>query len=319
VKKIIPSSLNILFMVISISFLSPVYALFAQSTKPIRMGLMADFTGLPFLVAEKEGLFAAEGVKPEFRIFRSAVERDAALQAGALDGCNADIIAAIANLRGGYDVRIVASALNRFSLLAGPGIVSGAKKEGRKAGLQDLADASIGISKNTVIEYVVDSILGANGVSGYRKTDVARIPIRLELLIQGKLEGAALPLPFDELAVAEGCLILADSVSAGLDPDLFMFYAADLDSRKDAYRALWRAADAARGRIASNPDKYRYLLAERLGFSEEQARTVSFPPFPRYTPTSAAEIERASAWMLEGGLITKAASYQEIVAQGILP
>jgi NitT/TauT family transport system substrate-binding protein len=119
--------------------------------------------------------------------------------------------------------------------------------------------------------------------------------------------------------VAEGCLILADSVSAGLDPDLFMFYAADLDSRKDAYRALWRAVDAARGRIASNPDKYRDLLSEKLGFSEDQARTVTFPLFPRYAPTSAAEIERASAWMLKSGLITKAASYQEIVAQGILP
>jgi len=319
VKKIIPSTLTALFMAFIFFASYPAHKLHAQSSKPIRIGLMADFTGLPFLVAEKEGLFAAEGVKAEFKIFRSAVERDAALQAGALDGCNADIIAAIANLRGGYDLRIVASALNRFSLLAGPHIVAAAKKEGRQAGLRDLANASIGISKNTVIEYVVDSILSANGVGGYRKTDVARIPIRLELLIQGKLEGASLPLPFDELAVAEGCLILADSVSAGLDPDLFMFYAADLDSRKDAYQALWRAVDAARGRIASNPDKYRYLLSERLGFSEDQAWTVSFPLFPRYAPTSAAEIERASVWMLKSGLITKAASYQEIVAQGILP
>lgn len=318
-KKIIPSTLTLLCMSILVFASFPAHHLYAQSSKPIRIGLMADFTGLPFLVAEKEGLFAAEGIKPEFRIFRSAVERDAALQAGALDGCNADIIAAIANLRGGYDLRIVASALNRFSLLAGPGIVAAAKKEGRQPTLQDLADASIGLSKNTVIEYVVDSLLGAKGVSGYRKTDVARIPVRLELLIQGKLEGASLPLPFDELAVAEGCTILADSVSAGLDPDLFMFYAADLDSRKDAYRALWRAVNAARGRIASSPDKYRYLLSERLGFSEDQASTVSFPLFPRYAPTTATEIDRASTWMLKSGLITKAASYQEIVAQGILP
>jgi hypothetical protein len=98
-----------------------------------------------------------------------------------------------------------------------------------------------------------------------------------------------------------------------------MFYAADLDSRKDSYRALWRAVDAARSRIASTPDKYRHLLSDRLGFSEDQARTVSFPPFPRYEPTSAEEIERASAWMLKSGLITKAANYQEIVALGILP
>lgn len=280
---------------------------------------MADFTGLPFLVAEKEGLFAAEGVAAEFKIFRSAVERDAALQAGALDGCNADVIAAIANTNAGYDLRIVASALNRFSLIAGPALVARAQKAGREPTAADLAGASIGLSSNTVIEYVVDTLLTAAKVADYRKTDVARIPVRLELLLQGKLDAASLPLPFDELAEAGGARIVADSVSAGLDPDLFMFYQADLDGRRTEYRAFWRAVEAARIRIGSNPEAYRGLLSQRLGFSEEQARTVAFPPFPKYAPTPAAEIARASAWMLARGLIGKPVAYADLVAGGILP
>jgi NitT/TauT family transport system substrate-binding protein len=299
--------------------LSGAAVLSAADPKPVRIGLMADFTGLPFLVAEKDGLFAAAGVKTEFKVFRSAVERDAAFQAGALDGCNADVVAAIANLRGGYDLRIVASALNRFSLIAGPSIVASAKKAGREPTVADLKGASIGISTNTVIEYVVDTLMARAGVSDYRKTDVARIPVRLELLVQGKLEGASLPLPFDELAVASGGRIVADSVSAGLDPDLFMFYRADLDARPDTYRALWRALDSARLSIAKNPDKYRPILWERLGFSEEQGRSVDFPAFPAYVPTTAAEIARVSAWMIGRGLIAKPIGYGEIVATGILP
>lgn len=303
----------------SLSAASLVFASPVPGTKPIRVGLMADFTGLPFLVAEQEGLFAAEGVKADFKIFRSAVERDAALQAGALDGCNADVIAAIANRNGGYDLRVVASALNRFSLIAGPAIVAKAKKAGREPTAADLAGASVGLSSNTVIEYVVDTLMTAAKVSNYKRTDVARIPVRMELLLQGKLDGASLPLPFDELAVGGGCRIVADSVSAGLDPDLFMFYAADLKARADEYRAFWRAIDAARGKIAANPDKYRPLLSQRLGFSDDQAKTVAFPAFPKYAPTSAAETARASAWMRKKGLIEKDVAYAELIATGILP
>lgn len=286
---------------------------------PIRVGLMADFTGLPFLVAEQEGLFAAEGVVVEFKIFRSAVERDAALQAGALDGCNADVIAAIANLRGGFDLRIVASALNRFSLVAGPSVVAAARKAGHEPTIADLAGTSIGISKSTVIEYVVDSLMTRGGVTNYKKTDVARIPVRLELLLQGKLEAASLPLPFDELAASEGCVLVDDSTAAGLDPDLFMFYRSDLAKRTEAYRALWRAVNAARGLIAANPDKYRPLLSGRLGFSDDQAKSVVFPAFPKYAPTSSAEIARASDWMEARGLITKKVTAAEIIATGVLP
>ena len=290
-----------------------------RPAKPIRVGLMADFTGLPFLVAEKEGLFAAEGAAAEFKIFRSAVERDAALQAGALDGCNADIIAAIANRNGGYDLKVVASALNRFSLVAGPELVSRARKAGREPTIADLAGTSIGISANTVIEYVLDTLMAGANVKNYRKTDVARIPVRLELLLQKRLDAASLPLPFDELAVSEGCRIVADSVSAGLDPDLYMFYAADLAARPDAYRAFWRAVDAARTRITAAPDKYRPLLSERLGFSEDQARSVAFPPFPEYSQIPAAEVARASAWMVERGLIRSPVDHAAIVMDGLLP
>ncbi len=299
------------------SFAAP--AAGAEPSEAIRVGLMADFTGLPFLVAEREGLFAAEGVQVQFKVFRSAVERDAALQAGALDGCNADVIAAIANLRGGFDLRIVAAAPNRFSLVAGPAIVAAARKAGREASAADLAGASIGISKSTVIEYVLDSLMGAAGVADYRKVDVARIPVRLELLLQGKLEAASLPLPFDELAAADGCAIVADSLAAGLDPDLFMFYRGDLRRRPEAHRALWRAVDRARLLIAAAPDKYRPLLASRLGFSEDQARTVAFPAFPKYEPTAAAEIDRASAWMMARGLIAQRVAAADILAAGVLP
>ncbi len=286
-------------------------------SKPVRIGLMADFTGLPFLVAEREGLFAKEGISVAFSIFRSATERDAALQSGALDGCNADVISVLSNRRAGFDVQIVASALNRFSLLLGPKAAAAVRGSGREPALSDLVDAGIGLSRNTVIEYVVDSLM--DGVGAYKKVDIPRIPVRLELFLQGELEGASLPLPFDELAVSGGAAIVADSVSAGLDPDLFMFYRAELEGRPETYRALWRAIDAARLLIEADGSKYRDLLSSRLGFSTEQAASVAFPAFPVYAPTSMAELDRAATWMLGRGLLETKGDLQAAIAQGILP
>lgn len=289
------------------------------TARPIRIGLMADFTGLPFLVAEQEGLFEREGVPVELSLFRSASERDAALQAGALDGCNADVISAMANSRAGFDVQIVASALNRFSLLEGPALADTARAAGRAPAPTDLAGAGIGISRNTVIEYVVDSLMEDAGVGDYRRVDVPRIPVRLELFLQGELQGASLPLPFDELAVAGGAAVVADSVSAGLDPDLFLFYRSDLAARPAAYRALWRAIDAARLLILERGDSYRSLLSGRLGFSDDQAASVAFPDFPRYAPTKRSELERAARWMLAKGLLEAEPDYDGLLATGILP
>ncbi len=282
--------------------------------KAIRIGLMADFTGLPFLVAEKEGLFAAAGLPVVLSVFRSAVERDTALHAGVLDGCNADLIAALASRRAGYDVKIVASALNRFSLVASPAVAAGASGHG--LGLADLSGASIGLSRNTVIEYVADSLIDPIVI---KKIDIARIPIRLELLLRNQLDAAVLPLPFDALAVAGGGAIVADSLAAGLDPDLFIFYAAELEERPDSYAALWRTLDEARGLIEENPDRYRSLLSSRLGFDQTQAASMPFPAFPPYVPPSDEQIQLAAQWMVRVGLLTTTAVTENAVAKGLLP
>ncbi|GAB1484614.1 hypothetical protein MASR2M78_34320 [Treponema sp.] len=60
--------------VLSLTLFLPLSGIWAESAraeaKPIRIGLMAGSPRLPFLVAEKEGLFAKEGLSLEFKIFR---------------------------------------------------------------------------------------------------------------------------------------------------------------------------------------------------------------------------------------------------------
>ncbi|TFG79979.1 MAG: ABC transporter substrate-binding protein, partial [Spirochaetales bacterium] len=113
---------------------------------PLRFGILPDSDSIPFMVAQAENLFAAEGVNVEIVRFTSPVERDAAFQAGAVDGVISDVIAAALAVQGGFDVRIVSVTDGRYGLVAAPG--------GSKDPLA-LKGKSIGLSTNTIIQYLV--------------------------------------------------------------------------------------------------------------------------------------------------------------------
>ncbi len=279
----------------ALAFVITTTAIVAQSS-PIRVGLMPDLTGLPFLVAEREGLFAARGIEVRLTVFKSALERTAALQAGLLDGCNADAVALVLARKGGFGMVAAFESPNRFSFVAAPG---------KPASLAAMSGARIGISKGTVIEYLMDSMLARAGASPAQAIDIPRIPDRLSLLLQGSLDGAILPLPFDELARDAGCAVITDSTTMGIACDLFMFDERDMERRPSVYKAMMVAITEAAHMIDENPDPYRGILSEKLGFSEAQAKIIVIPPYGTYRAMPAASIEEALQWAISKGLITE--------------
>ena len=61
----------------------------------LTIGLMPDTDSIPFIIAAERGYFAEEGVEVELQPFKSAMDRDAALQSGNLDGAVSDLLAVI--------------------------------------------------------------------------------------------------------------------------------------------------------------------------------------------------------------------------------
>lgn len=78
----------------------------AASMPEITIGVMPDTDSLPFIIAAEKGFFAEEGVKVNIQQFKSAMDRDAAMQSGNLDGSVSDVLAAAFARSGGFDVRI---------------------------------------------------------------------------------------------------------------------------------------------------------------------------------------------------------------------
>jgi len=67
----------------------------------LKVGILPNEEVLPLYVAEEEGFFEKHDVNIEIVNFQSAAERDAALQAGAVDGVEGDLLAVALIRQGG--------------------------------------------------------------------------------------------------------------------------------------------------------------------------------------------------------------------------
>ncbi len=264
----------------------------------IRVAVLPDADSLPLLVADAEGRFAAEGLSVRIVPFKTAVERDAALQAGAVDAAVSDLLAAALAAQAGFEVRVASLTDGRYGIVSAPG--SGITEASQLAGL------SIGISTNTIIEYAVDSLLRRSGLApqSIRALAVPRIPVRMELLLAGQLKAACLPEPLLTAARMRGAPLIAASDDAGLHAGVLLFSKAVLDGRGSEvaafFRAYWKAAQA----INANNEAYRDFLVDKAGFPEETRASYKFVRYERPRLPAEKDISDVLAWMRLKGILT---------------
>lgn len=273
----------------------------AGPDRPLRFGILPDSDSMPFMVAEAEGLFAAEGLKAELVLFKSPVERDAAFQAGALDGVISDTIAAALAVQGGFDVRIVSVTDGRYGLVASPGSSSDPAV---------LRGKPIGLSTNTIIQYLVDLVLENAGVSSKDivRTAVPKIPVRLELLLGGQTAAAGLPEPFLTVALERGATLVASSETMRLDAGIVLFTKKALDERGEDITRLLKAYWKAAAEINAAPDGYRHFLVDKAGFPEEIRGSYRFVTYRKPVLPGEPEVEAVLEWMRASGLLKTALS-----------
>jgi len=266
---------------------------------PLRFGIMPDADSLPVMVAQAEGLFGKEGVAVELVPFTNAQERDAAIQAGRVDGAISDILAAAFLAAGGFDMRITSASDGRYGIVAAPG-----------SGIDDakqLAGKRIGMSTNTIIQYVVDTITEAAGLpqASYQTVAVPKMPVRLEMLLAGQIDAAGLPEPMLTAAVARGARLVGTTDQFQIDAAVLLFSKAVLDSRLDDVRRFYRAYVDATGKIEADPNAWRSFLVEKAAFPVEVKDAYRFVHYRNPTLPSADQISRVLAWLKARGLLSK--------------
>ena len=285
------------------------FSLSAAETTPLRFGLLPDADSLPFLVADAEGLFAAQGLPVSLTIFKSPVERDAAFQAGAVDGIVGDVLGAAFAVDNGFRVAITSQTDGRYGLVAGPatGITSAAA----------LAGQPIGTSTNTIIQYFIDTALTRGGVAPaeIKYLAVPNMPMRLEMVLNGQIKAAGLPEPLLTVARARGARLVAGSDSLTVAAGVVIFNKAYIDGHVADLARFYTAYAAAAQRINANNDAYRDFLVRKAGFPEEVRSAYQFVRYAGLRLPAPTELEAVLAW-LQGRKLLKTALVPSAMVDG---
>jgi NitT/TauT family transport system substrate-binding protein len=286
----------------------------------LKVGLLPVLDVLPLYVAEQNGYFADEGIQVEAVPVKSAQERDVLLQTGQADGVLTDLPSTAlfnqdtARVKAVYTSRRPYPDAPMFRILAGPGTELSTPS--------DLSGVPVGISQNTVIEYLTDRILEAEGVlpEDVAVLEVSAIPVRFEQLMNGNIQAATLPDPLASAAMAAGAKLIADdSQYPEVAQSVLTFSTDALTAKPGTVRKFLAAWNKAVAELNANPEKYGNLLIEQARVPEAVRESYQMPPFPEAGVPTEAEVADIVQWMQEKGLLKRAIPYQELVDPSFLP
>ena len=291
----------------------------AQTTT-LRIGVLPILEALPMYVAQSQGYFADEGLQVEFVPAASAAERDQLMQAGQIDGMINDLVAVLLYNRDG--IRIVVVRFARTASTQDPNYRVLASGQSRITSVDGLRGVPIGVSEGTVIEYVTDRLLQAEGLTPDEIEIIAvpKIPDRLALLESGELQAATLPDPLSSLALQAGAtLIIDDTAHPELGTSVLSFRKEIIDRNPDALRGFLRALEKATAEVNADPGQWSTLLTEKSLVPAPLIGTYQLPQFPSASVPSEAQYADALEWAVARGLLTGSAAYADAVDDSFLP
>jgi NitT/TauT family transport system substrate-binding protein len=292
----------------------------AAETVPLKIALLPILDSFPFYVAQAKGYFEKQGVQVNAVPVGSGLERDQLMQSGEIDGMLNEIMSSANFNRDQIRVKIVAAARKAypdyplFRILSAPG--SHIDTPGKLAG------ASIGISKNTIIEYVTDRLLAEENVpaASIEKQSIPVIPERYQLLMQGRIKAATLPDPLAKSAMEAGAgLVVDDAAYPRYSMSILTFSAQTLEKRPGDVRRFLKAWDLAAADINAAPEAHRELLLQKIRVPKNVQQIFKIPAYPRKEVPEPGQWADVMDWMISKGLLNQALSYEDSITTNFLP
>ena len=294
-------------------------ALPVMADQPLKIGLLLIEDSVPFYIAEQEKFYGQQNVAVELIPFLSALERDSALAAKAIDGAIADPVGAILYDKGRGELKITSLCLGKtpeegvFAILAAP--------KSTIESVVDLKGVEIAVSNATIIEYVTDRMLETAGFQPeeIKKIEVKKMPIRMQMLLSGSVQAATLPEPLASIAAGKGAKILLTDAggSTSLSQTVIIFRADVLSERKKEIAGFFQAYKLAVQAINENPETYRTLFMEKGRIPPFLAQSYPIPTYPLPEPFSESLYEPIITWLIKKQLVDEI-PYEAMVATDFL-
>ena len=252
-----------------------IFAPDARAEKRLTIGLLPIADTLLLHVADREGYFAEQGLKVELVSFQSALEKDAAAQAGRLDGHFCEISSVIVQRAAGLPFVVVAATSHTGKKSRMFGLVTSPASAGLT--LEDLRGKSIAVARQTIVDFLTGVFLAeAKLPDDYLvRRDIRKIPVRIQMLLAGQVDAALLPEPLLSMAEQGGGRVLLDD--RNLDMPLAVIALTDAMADRETVPAFRAALKKAAEAVNRAPESYRPLMLELRLIPPQLAETFKMP------------------------------------------
>jgi NitT/TauT family transport system substrate-binding protein len=275
---------------------------------------------LPIFVAQDQGLFARYNLSVEFIPAGSAPERDQLIAAGQADAMINEVLSAMFFNKDSVRVQVVryaraaSSGSALFTILA--------NKDSGVGAVADLKGKSIGVSEGTIIAYLTERMLAAEGLppEQVNLVSVPKIDSRLALLNSGELQAAVLPEPLASAAALQGSIpILDDTRHPEYSFSTLTFRKEVLEQQPEAVRGYLRAIEDATDLINQEPDRWKQILVDQNILPTALVDQFHVPQFVKAGVPSETQYADALAWAKDKGYLTDDIPYADCVNGSFLP
>lgn len=281
----------------------------AEETSTLRVGVMGSIDIVPIVIADEKGYFNEEGLDVDLQVFTSAKDRDAALQAGELDGVIADEVAMSIYQNSGIDMKITGTSNGSWTLVVG--------KDSGIESLEDLKGKKMGISEHTMIDYLADYIATENGVdtNDIEKVAIPAMPARLEALRNNQIDAAILPAPFDDTAIADGGIEIAKIDNADIMISAIGFLQDIITNRPDDIKKFYKAYNKA-VEYMNNTDikEYEDIVISTVGYSEDMRGNIILPELKLNYLPSEERVQAVFDWSKDNGIISEDLKAKDVLS-----
>ncbi len=280
----------------------------------LNIGVMSSMDYLPLAVAKENGFFEQEGVNVTIHKFYSANERDAAFQSGSLDGTILDYTGAAIQRAGGVKLKLTSQCDGSFVMISGndSGVTS----------IQDLKGKKIAVSRNTVIDFCTDLLLQVANISpeGVEKVEINKIPLRLEMLRNGKIDATMLPDPFATIALQSGGKNIIDMKEMDLHVTGIAFLDETINKKPEAIKSFYRAYNQAIELINSQPaSTFETLLVAEIGMPQEFVGSIQLPNYNAAQIPQPNDLQLVEQWLKAKDLVPVDFDINTLIATGLIP
>ena len=234
-----------------------------EENNTIRLGVMSAADSAPIILANEKGYFQEEGVNLELEIFTNGATKQSSIQAGELDAAMLSMIQFLNNVKGGLKAKITTTTDGIFP------IVLAKNYEEKK-------DVKVGLMEVSVINFLADQYLTDYNVE---KVFINEMPVRMQMLMEDKIDMAVLPEPLASNAQLKGLEKRVYGNPDDYTPNAIIFTDEFIKNNPNTVKGFHNAYNRAIEDIVNNPEEAKDILISKLELNPKIKDLIVLPTY----------------------------------------